>query len=233
MKAAVVVFPGSNCDRDASWAFEAATGVRAPLVWHEDVPGRKADLWILPGGFAHGDYLRAGALAALSPAMASLRRHVDEGGLLLGICNGFQVLVEAGLLPGAFQPNASLHFVAKDVRLKVSSRRSPFLADFAPGEVIDLPIAHGEGNVRLGEGEATSLLERGQVAFRYVDGEGRLDPSANPNGSTLAVAGLLDETGRILGMMPHPERNAEPVFGTAEGARIFRSAVRAVKGVAR
>ena len=234
MRAAVCVFPGSNCDRDASHAIREATGIVAPLVWHTDVARVRADLWVLPGGFSYGDYLRAGALAALSPAIGAMRRHVKEGGLLLGICNGFQILVEAGFLPGAFQPNDVLHFSAKDVFLRVARNTSPFLSLYREGEVIDLPIAHGEGSYQIGEDEASRQGAVHHVALQYCDGAGRVVPGANPNGSTDGIAAVTDGTGRVLGMMPHPERNAEPLFGTAAGQRIFQGALGTVKrGVGR
>lgn len=229
MRAAVCVFPGSNCDRDAAHAIREATGVVAPLVWHTDVPRTPADLWVLPGGFSYGDYLRAGALAALSPAIEAMRRHVQEGGLLLGICNGFQVLVEAGFLPGAFQPNDVLHFSAKDVFLRVASTASPFLSLYEMGEVIDLPIAHGEGSYQVSEAEATELEGSRRVAFQYCGEGGQIVPGANPNGSTHSIAGVVDATGRVMGMMPHPERNAEPLFGSAAGQRVFQGALGSVR----
>lgn len=229
MKAAICVFPGSNCDRDAAHAIREATGIVAPLVWHAEVVRTSADLWVLPGGFSYGDYLRAGALAALSPAVDALRRHVRRGGLLLGICNGFQVLVEAAFLEGAFQPNDVLHFLAHDVFLKVASNASPFLSLYDVGEVIDLPIAHGEGSYQVGDDEEAGLAAAGRIAFRYCDARGRVSPAANPNGSAHAIAGILDATGRILGMMPHPERNAEALFGSAAGRRIFQGALGSVR----
>jgi phosphoribosylformylglycinamidine synthase I len=225
VKAAVCVFPGSNCDRDAARAIREATGVVAPLVWHEEVGRTACDLWVLPGGFSYGDYLRAGALAALSPAIDTMRRHVAAGGLLLGICNGFQVLVEAGFLEGAFQTNDVLHFRALDVFLRVASNRSPFLSLYEVGEVIDLPIAHGEGSYQVDEAEAVRLEAQARVALQYCDASGGVHPGANPNGSMHAIAGVTDQTGRVLGMMPHPERNAEPLFGSAHGRRIFQGAL--------
>ena len=223
--AAVIVFPGSNCDRDVAQAFRAATGQEAVLVWHTDFRPLAAPLAILPGGFSYGDYLRAGAIAARSPALAALRDHHRSGGLVLGICNGFQILTEAGLLPGAFAPNRCLHFLSRDVFLRVESTETPFLADLSPGEVIDLPIAHAEGAY-----QPDPRAEPGswRVAFRYCRPDGRVDARANPNGAVDNVAGLVDRSGRILGLMPHPERNASAESGSGHGGRLFRSALRAV-----
>lgn len=228
MMASVIVFPGSNCDRDVAQAFSAATGETASLVWHEDVERLTAPIWVLPGGFAHGDYLRAGAIAALSGALQMIPDHIRRGGLVLGICNGFQVLVEAGILPGAFLQNECLHFISRDVHLRVASTRSPFTAAFKEGEVLDLPIAHGFGNFRLAEEEARELLAKGRIAFQYATPGGEVTPEANPNGSVQNIAGIFDPTFRVLGMMPHPERNAEAIFGTAAGAKLFTSAISAL-----
>ncbi len=224
-QAVVIVFPGSNCDRDVADAFFVATGESADLVWHTEFSAGLAPLAILPGGFSYGDYLRAGAIAARSPAISALRQHHRMGGMVLGICNGFQILTEAGLLPGAFSRNRCLHFLSQDVCLRVEENDSPFLSDFQPGEVIDLPIAHAEGAY-----QAESVgPDRGlRVALRYSTKDGAVSPEANPNGASGNVAGLLDETGRIFGLMPHPERNADPIFGSAHGGRLFRSALSAV-----
>lgn len=224
-RAVVIVFPGSNCDRDVAAAFAAATGQQAELVWHTEFSAQLAPLAILPGGFSYGDYLRAGAIAARSPAIAALREHHRLGGLVLGICNGFQILTEAGLLPGAFARNHCLHFLSQDVSLRVEENDSPFLSDFAPGEVIDLPIAHAEGAYQVDRsGPAAGL----RVALRYCTKDGEVNHQANPNGAIGNLAGLLDQTGRIFGLMPHPERNADRTLGSGHGGRLFRSALQAV-----
>jgi phosphoribosylformylglycinamidine synthase I len=228
----VVVFPGSNCDRDAAHAFRAAGGDEASLVWHQDFRADPRRLVILPGGFSYGDYLRAGALAAVSPALAEVRRHLEAGGLALGICNGFQILVEAGLLPGAFRPNRDGRFHCEWVHLRVESSASPFAADLRPGEVLRLPIAHGEGNYFLPEDEVDRLEAEGRIAFRYVTADGLVTDEANPNGSVANIAGVYGYAGRLLGLMPHPERAAEAVFGSRDGARILAAAARHLQGVA-
>jgi phosphoribosylformylglycinamidine synthase I len=229
----VIVFPGSNGDRDAAHAWEAVTGLPARLIWHDEWTPAVDRLAILPGGFAYGDYLRAGAVAALSPALPRLRAHLEAGGLAVGICNGFQILVEAGLLPGAFRPNADLSFRSEVVHVRVESARSPFTAGLPTGAVLALPIAHGEGNYYLVPEELGRLEAERRVAFRYCDPDGRVTPAANPNGSVGNVAGVLGYNGRLLGLMPHPERNAEPALGTADGRFVFLGALEALRrGVA-
>ncbi|MHB1842517.1 MAG: phosphoribosylformylglycinamidine synthase subunit PurQ [Sulfobacillus sp.] len=224
-QAMVIVFPGSNCDQDVAAAFVAATGQQADLVWHTEFSAHQAPLAILPGGFSYGDYLRAGAIAARSPALDALREHHRRGGLVLGICNGFQILTEAGLLPGAFARNHCLHFLSQDVSLRVEANDSPFLAEFSCGEVIDLPIAHAEGAYQP---DRSHPAGDGRVALRYCNQDGSVNAAANPNGAIDNVAGLLDQTGRIFGLMPHPERNADPALGSGHGGRLFRSALQAV-----
>jgi phosphoribosylformylglycinamidine synthase I len=218
VKVCVVVFPGSNCDRDALHGARLA-GADAELVWHEDTDLRGADAVILPGGFAHGDYLRAGAIARFSPVMAAVREHAERGGLLLGICNGFQVLTEAGLLPGALRRNSTLRFEHRWVRLAVENADTPFTRAIPPGQTLRLPIAHGEGNYYLPDAQLDALDARGQVAFRYAAPEG------NPNGSSRDIAGVTDPTGRICGLMPHPERASESLLGSDDGLLLLRSMV--------
>jgi len=219
MRADILVFPGSNCDVDTEIAVRAALPEwEVWRQWHDGADLSRTDFCILPGGFAHGDYLRAGALAARSPAIDAVRRLIDRGGLVLGICNGFQVLVEAGILPGAFQANDVQHFVCRDVHLRVESTRSPFLAGCAQGEVLRLPIAHQEGNYRLTQGEYQRLKGDDRIALAYCGPDGEAD---NPNGSYGGVAGVLAEDGRVLGMMPHPERAAWPEIGRSDGLRIL------------
>ncbi len=211
-----MVFPGSNCDRDALYAVRLA-GMEAELLWHEDPDLRGSDLVILPGGFAYGDYLRAGALARFSPVMGALGDHAARGGLVLGICNGFQVLAEAGLVPGALLRNASLRFEHRWVRLSVARHDTPFTRAVPDGAELRLPIAHGDGCYFLPESELDALEARGGVLFRYADPEG------NPNGSARDIAGVLNEQGNVCGLMPHPERASEALLGSDDGMLLFRS----------
>ncbi|MFI5254499.1 MAG: phosphoribosylformylglycinamidine synthase subunit PurQ [Candidatus Limnocylindrales bacterium] len=221
MKVGVVVFPGSNCDRDAVHAARLA-GAEAELLWHETPDLRGADLVILPGGFAYGDYLRAGVLARCSPIMGAIREHAARGGLVLGICNGFQVLAEAGLLPGALLRNASLRFEHRWVRLAAERRDTPFTRAIPVGRTLRLPVAHGEGNYFLPEAALDALEAAAGVLFRYVAPEG------NPNGSARDIAGVSDAGGRVAGLMPHPERAAETILGSDDGLLVFRSLVESV-----
>jgi phosphoribosylformylglycinamidine synthase I len=218
MKVGVVVFPGSNCDRDALHAVGLA-GAEAEPLWHADTELHGVDAVILPGGFAHGDYLRAGAIARFSPIMAAVRDHAARGGLVLGICNGFQVLTEARLLPGVLLRNRTLRFEHGWVRLSVERRDTPFTHAVPDGQTLRLPIAHGEGCFYLPDDELDALEAAGQVLFRYAAPEG------NPNGSERDIAGVLDTTGRICGLMPHPERAAEQILGSDDGMLLLRSLV--------
>lgn len=218
MKVGVVVFPGSNCDRDALHAAQLA-GAEVEPLWHEEADLHGADLVVLPGGFAYGDYLRAGVLARFSPIMAAVREHADRGGLVLGICNGFQVLAEAGLVPGALLRNASLRFEHRWVRLEVIRRDTPFTMAIPDGRQLRLPIAHGEGCYFLPEPDLAELEAQRGVVFRYAPPEG------NPNGSVHDVAGVLGPGGRVCGLMPHPERAAEALLGSDDGLLIFRSLI--------
>jgi phosphoribosylformylglycinamidine synthase len=224
MKIAVVVFPGSNCDRDAAHAARLA-GAEAELVWHERVELGGADAVILPGGFAHGDYLRAGAIARFSPVMAAVREHAERGGLLLGICNGFQVLTEAGLLPGALRRNTTLRFEHRWVRLAVERRDTYFTGAVPAGMTLRMPIAHGEGAYWLPDADLDRLEAAGQVLFRYAAPEG------NPNGSLRDIAGVTNERGNVCGLMPHPERASEALLGSDDGLLILRSLVESLATV--
>ena len=223
MKAAVIVFPGSNCDRDMAVALEAAAGRRPDMVWHKETalpPG--TDLVALPGGFSFGDYLRCGAIAARAPVMAAVTAHAARGGLVLGVCNGWQVLCEAGLLPGALMRNATLRFVCRDVRLRVETGDSPFTRGYENRGPIRVPVAHHDGAF-VGDAPLLERLEQeDRIAFRYVDIDGKATAAANPNGSVGNVAGVLSRNRRILGMMPHPERLADPALGGMDGAPLFR-----------
>lgn len=221
MRVGVVVFPGSNCDRDALHGARLA-GADAELLWHEDTDLRGADLVVLPGGFAYGDYLRAGVLARFSPIMSAVRDHAAAGGLVLGICNGFQVLAEAGLVPGALLRNASLRFEHRWVRLSVERHDTPFTRAVPAGRSLRMPVAHGEGCYYLPQAELDALEARGDVLFRYALPEG------NPNGSLRDIAGVLGPGGRVCGLMPHPERAAEPLLGSDDGLLLLRSLVESV-----
>jgi len=222
MKCGVVVFPASNCDHDAYHVLKHVLGCDATFLWHGDANLRGCDLVVLPGGFSYGDYLRAGAMAAVSPILDAVRAHAEAGGLVLGICNGFQILTESGLLPGALRRNAALRFVCRQVALRVERTDSPFTSRYAEGQVIHLPIAHAEGCYVAASETLESLEQNGQVVFRYVDDDGASE-AGNPNGSLNGIAGLRNERGNVLGMMPHPERAAEAVLGGTDGRMLFES----------
>ncbi len=225
MKAAVLVFPGSNCDHDAYHALKYVAGVDAEFVWHKQSSLAGFDAVVVPGGFTYGDYLRTGALAKLSPVMGAVKRFAGEGGPVIGICNGFQILLEAGLLPGAMIVNGSLHFVCDYVYLAAETSRTPFTGRIPPGSILKVPVAHYQGNYFADEKTLFSLEERGQVVFRYCTPDGRITEDANPNGSARNIAGICNEAGNVLGMMPHPERCAEAVLGSEDGRQVFDSMV--------
>jgi len=228
MKFAVVVFPGSNSDHDAHYAVKHVLGQEAEFVWHKDTSLGGADVVILPGGFAHGDYLRTGAIARFSPIMQEVRAFAAAGGPVLGICNGFQVLLEAGLLPGAMLRNRSVRFQCQHVHVKVEQTDTPFTLASAPGRVLRMPIAHGEGNY-YAEPDVLARLEKNrQVVFRYTAADGAMTPEANPNGSANNIAGLCNDTRNVVGLMPHPERACELAIGSADGLIMFESALKAV-----
>ncbi len=224
MKTAVIVFPGSNCDRDMAVALERATGAKPHMVWHKDAALPDGlDAIAVPGGFSFGDYLRCGAIAARSPIMQAVVAFANRGGPVLGVCNGFQVLIEAGLLPGALMRNAGLKFVCKDIHLRVEATDSPFTNCYQKGEVIRVPIAHHDGNF-IADADLTARLEgEGRIAFRYVTPAGDATAEANPNGSVANIAGVLSENRRVLGMMPHPERLNDAQLGGTDGARLFEA----------
>lgn len=225
MKAAVIVFPASNCDRDAAVALERLTGTRPHMVWHRDSELPQVDLIVLPGGFSYGDYLRAGAMAAQSPVLRAVKARADAGAPVLGICNGFQVLTETGLLPGALMRNANLKFVHKVVGLRVETADSLYTRRYRAGQTIRIPVAHHDGNYFADAATLDRLEGEGRVAFRYADGDGRPTAAANPNGSARNIAGILSENRRVLGMMPHPERAVDPLLGGTDGAALFESAL--------
>ena len=225
MKFAVVVFPGSNSDRDAWYAASHVLGQDADLVWHKDTDLGGADAVILPGGFAHGDYLRTGAIARFSPIMASVLRFAERGGPVLGICNGFQVLLEAGLLPGAMVRNKSVKFVSRTVPVRVEQTDTPFTTSCRRGQLLHLPIAHGEGNY-FAEPQVVAELEANrQVVFRYTDEFGQPSEAGNPNGSVNHIAGICNHTRNVVGLMPHPERACEASLGSDDGCAVLRSVV--------
>ena len=225
IKASVIVFPGSNCDRDVKVAIERITGYTPNMIWHGDASVPSSDLIVLPGGFSYGDYLRCGAMAAHSPIMKDVIAKAKAGTPVLGICNGFQVLCESGLLPGVLMRNRSLKFICKDVFLRVERDDTFYARCYRKGEVIKVPIAHAEGNY-FADAETLDRLEgEGRVAFRYSDATGGVSDATSPNGAQRNIAGITDPTGRILGMMPHPERLYEAALGGTDGRRIFESAV--------
>jgi phosphoribosylformylglycinamidine synthase len=220
MKTAIVVFPGSNCDRDLAVALEQVTGRAPAMVWHREseLPDG-VDFVGLPGGFSYGDYLRSGAMAARSPVMRAVAEAANRGVPVLGVCNGFQVLTEAGLLPGALMRNAALNFVSRPVSLRVENTQSLFTSGYASGEVIEIPVAHHDGNYQADPGTLDRLEAEGRVAFRYAE---------EVNGSARGIAGILNDTGNVLGMMPHPERALEPAHGNTDGKRLFEGLLEAV-----
>ena len=228
MEAAVIVFPGSNCDRDVADALSASLGRRPHMVWHRDTILPKVDLAVLPGGFSYGDYLRCGAMAARSPIMRAVIDRARAGMPVLGICNGFQILVETELLPGALMRNAGLRFVCRDVHLRVETSNSPFTRGYNAGRVLRMPVAHGEGNYFADPATLDRLEGEERVAFRYVTPEGEISDAANPNGSARHIAGVFSENRRVLGLMPHPERLADAALGGADGRPLFDGLVEAL-----
>jgi phosphoribosylformylglycinamidine synthase I len=227
MKFAVVVFPGSNSDRDAWYAVGQVLGQQAELIWHKDTDLAGADAVILPGGFAHGDYLRTGAIARFSPVMAAVSRFAEQGGPVLGICNGFQVLLEAGLLPGAMVRNRDIKFISRHVHVRVEQTDTPFTVACTRGQILELPIAHGEGNYFADPATLDALEANRQVIFRYTDRFGATTNEANPNGSVNHIAGICNTTRNVVGLMPHPERACEASLGSADGCFVLRSVVEA------
>jgi phosphoribosylformylglycinamidine synthase subunit PurQ / glutaminase len=225
MKASVIVFPGSNCDRDAAVALEAAMGRAPAMVWHGDSELPKSDLILLPGGFSYGDYLRSGAMAAHSPVMREVVKRAQGGTPVLGICNGFQVLTETGLLPGVLMRNAALRFICKDVLVKVERNDTAYTRHYAGGEVVRFPIAHKDGAYFADEDTLDRLEGENRVAFRYCAASGAVTAEANPNGSRRNIAGIYNETGTVLGLMPHPERLADAALSGTDGAKMFTSLV--------
>jgi len=228
LKFGIVVFPGSNCDQDCHHVATDLLGCEADYIWHHERELKGADAVILPGGFAYGDYLRAGALARFSPVMETVAEFARAGGPVLGICNGFQVLLEAGLLPGAMQINRGLRYVCRDVWMRAENTDTPFTSLYERGEVVKMPVGHMEGNYTASP-ETLAMLERdGLVVFRYCDPQGRVTDEANPNGATANIAGIRNAAGNVVGLMPHPDRCAEKLLGNDMGLRMFQSAVTAL-----
>jgi phosphoribosylformylglycinamidine synthase subunit PurQ / glutaminase len=223
MKFGVITFPGSNSDEDAFLAISDVLGQEAVKLWHKDHDLRGVDVVILPGGFSYGDYLRAGAIARFSPIMREVVAHADRGAPVIGICNGFQIACEAGLLPGALLRNRSLQFVSELVRVRVETNETRFTNEYEAGQILRLPIAHGEGRYTADDATLDRLEQNGQVVFRYVNAKGEVEPSTDPNGSMRGIAGIVNERGNVLGLMPHPERAAEAIVGSADGVALFES----------
>ncbi|MEQ8826023.1 MAG: phosphoribosylformylglycinamidine synthase subunit PurQ [Filomicrobium sp.] len=225
IRASVIVFPGSNCDRDVQVAIQSVTGSQVNMVWHGESEVPSSEFIVLPGGFSYGDYLRCGAMAAHSPIMRDVVAKVKAGTPVIGICNGFQVLLESGLLPGALMRNASLLFVCRDVYVKCENHKTFFTNCYREKEVARIPIAHHDGNYFADEDTLDRLAGEGRVAFRYCEKSGEVTEAANPNGSQRNIAGITDDSGRIVGLMPHPERLFETALGGTDGRRIFESAL--------
>lgn len=228
MKFGVIVFPGSNCDHDAYHVVSKHIGQPVDFVWHKETDLTGYDAILIPGGFSYGDYLRAGALASFSPVMGAVKEFAARGGFVFGICNGFQILCEAGLLPGALMRNENLHFVCKHVNIRVENNGTPFTSELERGAVLSIPIAHAEGNYVCDSDTMNALEENGQIVFRYCDETGNLSSHANPNGALSNIAGICNVDRNVLGMMPHPERACEGLLGSNDGRDIFRSLVKAV-----
>ncbi|MBA4406093.1 phosphoribosylformylglycinamidine synthase I [bacterium] len=221
-KFGVVVFPGSNCDHDAYFAIKKILGYQAEFLWHKEKDLKKSDVIILPGGFSYGDYLRTGAIARFSPIMESVHKFAEDGGIVIGICNGFQILLELGLLPGVMLKNDSLKFVCKDVYLSIETNDNIFTKSVSK-KVLKIPVAHGDGNYFTDESNLKELETNKQILFRYVSPEGKLEAGYNPNGSLNNIAGIINKRKNVMGLMPHPERCCDPLLGNTDGALLFKS----------
>ena len=230
MKFAVIVFPGSNCDHDAHYALTEVLGQQVSLDWHKEQDLKGADVVVLPGGFSYGDYLRTGAIAKFSPVMSRVTDFAAAGGPVIGICNGFQVLLEAGLLPGGMRRNQTLKFICEHVHLRVEANDTPFTHDTTVGQVLRIPIAHGEGNYYADGDTIRSLQEHDQIVFRYTSPDGSLDDASNVNGSVDAIAGICNRDRNVVGLMPHPERACEDAVGSRDGRVVLQSVLSALKG---
>ena len=223
MKAAVVVFPGSNCDTDCFHALRDVMKQQVEFIWHKEKSLPKTDLVIIPGGFSYGDYLRTGAIARFSPAMEAVKKHASEGRYVIGICNGFQILLESGLLPGAMLRNKSLSFICKPVWLRVEDSKTPFTTGMKKGQTLQIPIAHGEGNYYCDDETLKKLQDESRIIFRYASESGEVSDEFNPNGSRDNIAGICNEKRNVLGMMPHPERASEEILASTDGKKIWES----------
>lgn len=228
MKFGVLVFPGSNCDHDTYNVIETIAHQPVTFLWHDSADLQGVDAVLVPGGFAYGDYLRTGAIARFSPVMGAVQKFAASGGLVLGICNGFQILTEAGLLPGALMRNAGLKYICKQVHLRTETVNSPFTNTLSKGEVLEIPVGHMEGNYFCTPDELRRLEDDDRIAFRYATPAGAITAEANPNGSLANIAGILNEGRNVLGMMPHPDRSSEKILGSSDGWRIFESMVNAL-----
>ena len=230
MKFGIIVFPGSNCDRDVALVTGGLLQQPTRMIWHQETDIGDVDVIILPGGFSYGDYLRCGAIARFSPIIKSVVEHAKAGKYLLGICNGFQVLTEVGLLPGSLIRNSGLHFICDRVPLKIETSDLLWTKSYSKGEIITLPIAHGEGRYYADSDTLKALEDEGQVAFRYCSSAGEISDRANPNGSLNNIAGITNKTGNVLGMMPHPERASDPILGNTDGMRLFEALLNKLAG---
>lgn len=228
MTVGIIIFPGANCDYDCHYVLNKVLGVKARYLWHKDTDVSGLDLIILPGGFSYGDYLRTGAIAKFSPIVNEVKRFAERGGKVLGICNGFQILAETGLLPGALTRNKTLRFICRELFLRVETCDTPFTRLYSAGEVIQLPIAHTDGNYYADEETLERLEGEGRIVFRYCDAQGELTEESNPNGSLHYIAGIINEGRNVLGLMPHPERRVDPLVGGTDGARLFESVLELV-----
>ena len=229
MNVGVIVFPGSNCDHDCQHVFQHVLGQSVQMIWHKETSLKGVDAVILPGGFSYGDYLRTGAIARFSPVMGAVKAFAKDGGAVIGICNGFQILLEAGLLPGAMLRNKSLHFICKDVHVRVENAATAFTEACEPGQVLKIPVAHADGNYYTDPVTLAAMQANAQIVLRYCTQEGKVTPEANPNGSLDNIAGIINPEGNVLGMMPHPERCAEDILGNKDGKLIFQSLLKAMK----
>ncbi len=228
MKFGVIVFPGSNCDHDAYHVLSKHVGQPVDFIWHKQTDLSEYDALVVPGGFSYGDYLRAGALAKFSPVMKAVKDFAADGKFVFGICNGFQILCEAGLLPGALIRNRDLHFICRHVHLSVENQSTPFTAEVEAGKVLSIPIAHAEGNYVCDDETFEGLEENGQIVFRYCDADGAITDASNPNGARSNIAGICNKDKNVLGMMPHPERACEGLLGSNDGRDIFRSLTKTI-----
>lgn len=230
MKFGVIVFPGSNCDHDAYHVISKHVGQPVDFIWHKETDLSRYDAVIVPGGFSYGDYLRAGALAHFSPVIQSVKEFAKKGKFVFGVCNGFQILCESGLLPGALMRNRGLHFICQHVNIRVENDQTPYTSELGKGEVLSIPIAHAEGNYVCDDETLDELETNNQIIFRYCDEQGEISDQSNPNGSLNNIAGISNKAGNVLGMMPHPERACEELLGSNDGRDIFRSLTKAILG---